>query len=257
MLQGLVMSTKNRTAVVYTVDKSKRYRLMALRSANMVRQFDKDTDIIFISTSPWDIDISRNGAMKPFYTQTIQGLFNCFPSNAYIVSHVKEYDSVVYLDADTFIFGSISELIQRSDVDISARLSTRFQDQVSWRDKFDQAWKENLRRINSDYVPVFNSGVIVFRNNAHSKILNSWIEIIQSFYDTNLIPVYGGEHMFCQLAFSLVTGKSKLSFDLLDEKSHAFAWLSEPWQGSIVYHTNSQLYDGVMNTLKSHVDFKY
>lgn len=221
---------------------------MACRSAGTLRQRDPQLEIVIVTTEPWHDPLPKD--LQPAHVVQLEPPFPRFPANMCLAGALDRYGEIIYLDSDTFVFGTATDLLELSNAEFTARLSTRFQQPQSWAAEFDPVWRRNLERIEAAYGPVFNIGVCVFRKSAHQRVYPRWVEFIEMLYDGRLDHVYGGEYLYPQIALSLAVAKCGLTTSPLGASHHAFAWSGED-SDSIVYHTNSSLYDAELSRLQA------
>lgn len=238
--------------VVYCIDGSINYQLMALRSALSLRQFN-NTTVVFLSTHDCIIEIPKT--LQPFNWVKFTAPFSKFPANMCMVGQLSDYEEILYLDSDTFVLQNIDIIFNHSsDSEFCGRLSTRFQNKENWKKDFDPLWRKILISKKSNYGPVINAGVCLYRKNVHSRIYNTWVELITEFYEGKIPEIYGGEYLYPQMSLSIALHIHGIKCGELNNLQHTFAWSNEPFSESVVYHTNSSLYNGVLNEMKKHIE---
>lgn len=228
----------NEQSVVYCIDNNKQYLDMLLNSIEGIRYFNKLIPIKVLTS--YDLE-SR--ALSDFKAEIIKSpyIFNSFPADKCMVGRV-DAKHVLLLDADTFILGDIESVFSISNTDVSARLSYRYS--KNWEEKYDLIWKANNAKLNIEQADIINSGVVVFRNYAHKKLFNAWVDTIRKFYNKELSEVYSGEWMFEQISLSMSIAKLGLKLDILDKNFHTFGWDDEEFNNreAIIIHTNCSKY---------------
>lgn len=218
-----------------------------INSIRSLRGYNPEIDILIINTGA---HFSLPETFQPVKQIKLQGLFNRFPDDKYLIGALESHQNLIYLDSDTFLSADVARLFDYAmENDLAARLSWTYQSS-RWTEAYFPIWKLNLELVGAPYVPVFNSGVIVFKNYAHVRIFTAWRSLIAQFLAGELKPVYGGPRLFEQLAFSAAVGKVGLSYIPLDKNAHSYAWNHELSSGTIVYHTTSKWYE----QYKLHID---
>jgi len=231
---------KNHSAVVYTVDQSERFRDMVVNSIRSLRTYNSEIDVLIINTGD---SFFLPEAFQPLQQIRLKGLFHKFPDDKCLIGTLETYENLIYLDSDTFLVRDVSLLFSYArKSEIAARLSWTYQSS-QWAQNYAEVWRQNLITAGADYVPVFNSGVIVFQKYSHVRMYESWRKILSMFHGGELLSVYGGPRLFEQLAFSIATSKNYLSYILLDRNAHSYAWNHELSSETIVFHTTSKWYD--------------
>lgn len=146
--------TKTNT-VVYCVNDKPLYVQMALNSIRMLRKYNQSIPVklFYISDQPASqefADLNVEVLIRPWYMPE----YEYFSVNK---AHLRELpeDSVLYLDADTFIFGDVGELFDRYRTDFTAV-------ENSW--VYSQGWNEDFL---PNKVKPFNAGVQLFHGGYH------------------------------------------------------------------------------------------
>ena len=236
-------------AVAYIVDNTKRFRQAMMISGLSVRRWNTNTDIVLITTGlPIHEELVK--LLSPCKVFSFQEIFGSFPDDKVLIGYLKSYEEVAYLDADTVVLRDINKIFSaEGHIDVMARLSWTYQSS-EWERLYQALWQDNLSKVGLPFnTPVLNTGVIVFRRYAHVRIFDLWKDINLRFKLGYLKPVYGGQRLSEQLAFSMAVSLAQMNLKLLSPREHTFAWSEEINDETIVYHTTSKWYDKFLDKL--------
>lgn len=151
---------------------------------------------------------------------------NCFLGNKTYVCN-SPAKRVIFLDADTLVFNPLHQIWEHKNDDIIARCASRCNNET-WDQRY---WNEVLGRVGANpSTPYFNSGFVVFQNNAHKRIENVWKEFMlcgknKGIYDPERI--HGKNRFAEQISLSLAVGVLRLSYSFMSKAEHAYSWEEE------------------------------
>lgn len=175
-------------------------------------------------------------------TPLIDGYF--FSNKTYLCRRSAE--RVIYLDADTMILRPIDALYLNVDSDFIGRAASGYQD-ANW----EQAkWFETLALVGADETPYFNAGFVVFQNGAHRRLNDLWLEFTRRNLAGDLMKLRTPKFAE-QFALSLAVGAARLSYHMLDRKGHAFGWVDEPFEDTVVFHAGSPGFMHIATTIET------
>lgn len=144
-------------------------------------------------------------------------------------------DSIVFLDTDTLVLGSMDEMLDIQKADVAARRATT-PTLDSWARTKPQ-WEAYLKDHGASvYMPPLNAGLLVFRNGIHRRIKQDWLELMHSAYEG---AIFGNENHADQWALPPALGRKGARFESLDRSQHAFAWEGDSAENAVVYHTGT------------------
>lgn len=134
--------------VVFILNNKNNYLKMAINSISMLRKYNSDIKVLCLTTEP--IPFPKNLNVEIILINNIDE--NYFLSNKVYISNI-ESPTVLYIDADTFIFDDVEKLFDSyKDYDICGC-------ENKW------AYKSNF----NDFKPI-NGGVLLFNNYSHKII---------------------------------------------------------------------------------------
>lgn len=139
---------------------------------------------------------------------------------------------VIFLDADTIVLRPLEVLWQGENADFLARPGSSML-LPAW-DR--EVWQNLFQEIDRDSVPMFNAGVLVFQNQAHLRLRESWSASLQRFLSGELPWPYPDGRMFEQWSLSMAIAQQGIPFAELGPREHAFGWCMEPADGAVVFH---------------------
>jgi len=134
-------------AVVYLLNNNLNYLKMAFKSMSMLRSFNDKIKIICLCTSKinlpdfLDVELIEIKDLDPDYIHV----------NRQYMGDI-EYENILYVDSDTFIFDDVQKIFDYYDKDFVGCENT-------W------AYKQNFNLFKPT-----NGGVLLFKNFAHKKI---------------------------------------------------------------------------------------
>lgn len=134
---------------------------------------------------------------------------------------MMDSENILFLDCDTVALRDPEELFKH-DFDFSARIDNGFS-LVEWN-----KWADLFGARSNEIKPMFNAGVMAFKNNACQKIMRDALR-----YMGQPLPKYGEYYQKDQLAISLSLSGYKIR--CMDRRDHGFRWLDEP-HDSVIYH---------------------
>ena len=229
--------------VVYAINSFHPFGKMAFQSIKTLRKHNRDVFIKIINTGE---QLQIPEYCYPCEQLLMQGVFQRFPDDKSLIGTLED-ENIIYLDADTFIFDDIEKLFVGHSHKFSARLSWTYQNTNHWFSNYEINWQKNLSIIGSKRVPVFNSGVLIFKEGAHQMLYGAWVQNITRFHQGELLSVYGGERLYEQIALSLSIGLLSVPYCLLSPREHSYAWNDELSDETVVLHTTSKWYDDYWN----------
>lgn len=238
-----------KAVVVYAVNSLSPFTQMMFLSIKTLRLYNKKIYVRIINTGE-KLHIPRY--CYPCEQVLVNGVFNRFPDDKCLLGLLDD-KNIIYLDADTFVYSDIENLLIKHHEKFSARLSWTYQNTDEWIATHEVKWQKNLEMIGAKKVPVFNSGVLIFRDGAHQTLYESWVQNITRFYQGELLPVYGGERLFEQIALSLSIGQLNTSYSLLSREEHSYAWNNELSEETVILHTTSKWYEKYFNKFRKDV----
>lgn len=140
---------------------------------------------------------------------------------------------LVFLDTDTLVMEPLDSLLGDTSGDVVGGLST-YVNLPFWSSKL---WEETLRQYGAQTgFPYLNTGVLVFKNEAHRRIGDSWLTITRKLRNEGL-TLPNSRMRANQVAFSLACGVEGLSNGLLTYPKLVQGWLREAFDNAIVIHT--------------------
>jgi|GEM_PF-3102866 len=151
------------SAVVYILNGNLNFHKMALNSIKMLRKFNKNIRILCFCTYD-ETTFPEDLMVETRYIKSIDPEY--FPANKQYLSDL-DFDSVFYIDSDTFIFDDIEKIINIYPEDL-----------VGCENKWCYS-------MNFDLFNPINSGVLLFRNGSNKKIykdFNDKLENIRELY---------------------------------------------------------------------------
>jgi len=196
---------------------------MAVVSAATLRYWNKITEIIIIVTNEWKLP-EISSLLSPIQIIVHKGIFHNHPFDKCIIGELVDYSRIIYLDADTFIFNDIDKIFEMKDKDFYARLAWVYEKEESWYQNYENLWLNCLSINNNDYVPIFNSGLMLFNHFSHCKIKEPWIKNINKFIESTLPRVYGSDRHFDPPGLALAVSEVKLNFEILNRSTHGYGW---------------------------------
>lgn len=226
-------------AVAYLVNDNVAFQAMALVSAITVRKWNKEIEILLLTTGGWHIPVPSE--LAPFAVREISPIFGDFPFDKCAIGAVVEWKKLIYLDADTFVLDDIAPLFDRSKQDISARLAWVYEQRSKWDRNAAQNWRICAEYFSVPCGPILNSGLIVFRDFAHVKVLQDWKLNVKALRSGVCPHVYGSERHLEQLGFALAIQQNSLGIELLNQKHHGYGWVPDS-KDCTVYHLSSRRY---------------
>jgi hypothetical protein len=140
--------------------------------------------------------------------------------------------TVVFLDADTVVLGPLEMLWRGVNADFFARPGSSMT-LPAWK---REVWHNLFREIDRDPIPMFNTGVLVFKNGAHLRVRASWRASLLRFLDAELPWPYPDGRQFEQWSLAMALAQEQIPFAELRSKDHAFGWCMEPVEGTVVFH---------------------
>jgi hypothetical protein len=143
-------------AIVYLINNDKKYYTMALNSISMLRNFNKNIKVICLTTEK---KIPENLNVENVLVKNIDNEY--FLTNKTQLSKL-EYKSILYIDADTFIFDDIEKIFNYYQEDFCG---------------CENKWSYNL---NFNQFKPINGGVLLFNNYSHKKIYEDFIVKIKN-----------------------------------------------------------------------------
>ena len=225
--------------IVYTLSDIGSMVEDCVRSVRDLRKFT-DAPIHVIITppvpEPWKLDKLRDkGAVKKTdfcsigFTNNKTEPFNIRPHTrtgrfGEKIGALTMFDSknVLFLDNDTRIIKNPETLFDH-DFDFSARIDNGFS-LVNWDE-----WSDIFLRVQKKVMPLFNAGVMAFKNHSCKKIMDEALRCFQME-----LPKYGEYYQKDQLAIGLsLGGEYKIRY--MGEEDHAFRWLDESHE-TVIYH---------------------
>ena len=224
-------SSDDNTTVFYTLSNRGRMVEDLYKSLSGVMQYIAKDDIFIAITPPWLKERDTKFLHYEGFNWELSKNYSP-PEERYMekLYQIRQYsdklkENLIFLDCDTEINKSPLLLLQ-GDFDFSARVGVATID-------FDY---QNYVNLQKDYImyPMFNSGVMVFKNYSYKEIVNNAINFYEEHGDIRL----GVDNYPDQLAlmFGLLKDK-ELAFKVkyMTKKEHGFRWLCEP-HNTIVYH---------------------
>ncbi len=146
-----------------------------------------------------------------------------------------ESNDVVYLDADTIVLKPLNVLLKDTTGEVAGRLASAAL-KACWD---EERWKTYLRQFGAEaFFPYLNTGVLVFRNGAHRRLAEPWLDITKAVRATDPYS-YSKKHAG-QHAFAFACGALRLSYSLLSPMHHAYGWQREPYGDAVVFHTGGR-----------------
>ncbi|MEF8880844.1 MAG: hypothetical protein V5A72_03375 [Candidatus Nanohaloarchaea archaeon] len=136
-----------------------------------------------------------------------------------------EDSQVVFLDCDTFVLGDIRKAL-KGNFEFKAREDEKVH-QPEWSKMFERFDEPYI-----DWMP--NAGFLIFKNNIHKKIGDTWRRYIQKDL--------GYSHDFNhkeQYALALAVGEANCV--MMDSSEHAMFWKDEFPSDGMVYHSGKEL----------------
>ncbi|NLI09034.1 MAG: hypothetical protein GX457_18385 [Thermotogaceae bacterium] len=232
--------------VVYVINEKFQYQKMAVLSALTLRIWNKEVEIIFVVCGSWHFPILPE--LHPYKVIHKSPIIGLFPLDKVLLTELEDLTTLLYLDADTVILKDIHNLLHFTKKDLSARLAWVYQQQEIWNSRYDSAWRKVISITGLNYIPILNSGVMLFQNGSHLKIRDPWNTYMKRFLQCELPQVYGSFRHYEQLGLALAISEQKLSVEIMPEDLHGFGWVPEPPK-SVVYHLASKHYSEKINSL--------
>ena len=213
---------------------------MALVSATTLRHWNTEIEIIFVVSDSWVLAVPDH--LEPFKILEVTPVFDEFPFDKSLLSKVDSYPSIIYLDADTLVLDDVERIREFSGSDVSARLAWVYQQSGKWNRDYEHLWLSTIARAGVEYIPVLNSGVVLFNNFAHVRVGPPWEKYMRRFLSCDLPHVYGSRRHYEQLGLALAISEMSFSVDLMKRDLHGFGWVPESYN-CVVYHTSSRRYE--------------
>lgn len=137
---------------------------------------------------------------------------------------------VVYLDVDVAVLQPVDQLWQGHEADLIARYADITYTTRWYPDK----WKKALEAAGAGPYPFFSPGFVIFQNQSHWRIRDSWIRLTKAILRQELpLPANRFAEMY---GMSLAASLEKLSYAPMENRAHGYAFLGEPPDNVIVYH---------------------
>jgi len=137
-------------------------------------------------------------------------------------------DDVIFLDCDTVAKKDPALLL--GDFVFSARPGTS-------NKRFNYHWKDTLEKYGLHTVPMFNSGVVVFRQGIHRVMAKTWKSFLDMYIDRTLVPPHKDRTMLNQYALSLAVAAHvpPSGIKYMTHTEHGYNWMRESTD-TIIYH---------------------
>jgi hypothetical protein len=224
------------TEVVYVCSPDREAQLVVslgtlLRSG---RGFDRI--VVFgvgIQPSQWRFDDSR------IIVKSVPPLFGKYFYGNKLHLCSRRAARVVFLDTDTMVQRPLHLLWDGRQEDFLARVGTAYEGSLWNKD----VWNRTADAVGAPLVPMFNAGVLVFQNGAHRKIQQDWSAYIQKYLDGDLTPPYDDPRMPEQWGLALAIGHQNIQYSKLSRAEHAFGWVGEDYEATVVFHTGTEKYE--------------
>jgi len=196
--------------IVYTASDKPLLKKCLYHSIKSLASFVDANDIIIISTPPHINDLEISGIIKQ------RNLYQDYPYADKIYVGLVDDDEVIYLDCDTRINKNIINLLNYN-FDVSCRRGSN-------SDRFTSTRKYThlLSYLNLSYVPMYNTGFIIFKNKTHKKIMDKWIKNLELLRTKQWDLDF--EYVYEQFAFSIATKQLNLNVREMDSTEHFFMW---------------------------------
>jgi hypothetical protein len=151
----------------------------------------------------------------------------------------SRYRRVIFLDADTVILRPLETIYRGKNSDLLARFGSA-QYLSAWN---QEIWEANFRQLGlSDVVPMINTGLLIFQNGVHTKLMPYYADYIRPYLNDLLLPPQKGLSLVEQYALSLTVSKLGLKLSPLGSRSHTFGWQGESAARAVVFHTGGKYF---------------
>lgn len=140
-------------------------------------------------------------------------------------------DRVVFLDADTIVLRPLDEIWTGRVADVIGRKAARYKN-PAWD---AEGWNARVSAVGGADTPYLNSGVVVFQNGSHRKLVDRWPALTRAEKAIGAAPF--GPRMAEQVAMSLSVAAEGLSVETVDAWAHAYGWENEDPHRTVVFHT--------------------
>jgi hypothetical protein len=147
-------------------------------------------------------------------------------------------DTVIFLDADTFILNSLDDVLKEVEGDFLARVALLYNN-WGWD---SQAWQKAFDSIGRPIMPMFNAGFLVFRNGSAAKIKSFWSESIWRYLRKELPYPRPDERMLEQFGLPLALSAADIKCSQMKENHHWYAWAHGYNKDAYVFHTTGKLF---------------
>jgi hypothetical protein len=161
----------------------------------------------------------------------------------------SEADTVIFLDADTFVLKPIDIVLSEVEDTFFGRVDPYYKGPLWNR----TAWRETFDRFNVPELPMYNSGFLVFRNFEARKIKSIWSENINRFLNGNYtLPVAasdGGARLVDQFALSLSVAQADIRYGHMTAIHHWFGWRDGYNKDAVVFHVSNEQFQHYVDAL--------
>ncbi|HEX2093320.1 MAG TPA: hypothetical protein VHG28_13010 [Longimicrobiaceae bacterium] len=142
-------------------------------------------------------------------------------------------DRVVFLDADTIVLRPLDHIWTGKMADVIGRKAARYKS-PAWD---AEGWRARVSAVGGGDSPYLNSGVVVFQNGSHRKLVDRWPTLTEAEKAVGAAPF--GARMAEQVAMSLSIAAERLSVETVEAWAHAYGWENETPERTIVFHTGT------------------
>ncbi len=237
--------SSKKNVVYFSVTSDIFYQQLALQSIRSLRYYSSKVKVfLFVFGEPLreTVQEAKDLNFELVVKQIRPPIFN-WSLKWISLADLREFENVIYLDVDTFIFGKVESLfLENKNANfIAAREFGTVDGQLRNGKKIPIIIRhENLKywraQFQSRDIPIWNSSVMIFRKFFHLEFVSRapvFMHLLQKFFlDPARNPIYPKWRVISEeVAASIVLGQSSLlKYEFLDETSvvHYSTWKSEP-----------------------------
>lgn len=236
--------THKRAIAYYTDGIQESYWTMLTRSMRSLRKYTPDTPIILYSPNQPIYPIPEE--CQPCEIRVFPRVFDYFLHNKCLVCQIDDYEEVILIDADTFIFNDVNPLFTCSSADVSIRLDEFAFTFPYWKHDYGMSWLNNFKTLHIPILPPLNTGLVVFRRGILPELFDLWKKYLVMMIAGELTDEFPHRFIEDQSTFPLVISSLGLNFSYLDRFQHSYGFLpgkNELSARTIVFHTGSREYN--------------